>query len=278
MSTVRKLQAVPSLVVPRGPEPPAPRAQVMESGEYPATRQQPLRRRSIDNLAAVRVPASPKIEAPRETNDIYSLDDPENEVTAKLELDRQSPVSGPGGTGHRVATRLVDADDFDEVPESMLELQMGGMQIREEAWPKSKPGQAKPMPKVGPRAVSHDHLRAIPPPAFSQMPTSQSTAVVTQDTRTVFAAFAGFGDPPRSLFEAPGYAFRVLVRRRVLVRELEHARKHRRADVALYEQALKSADHSAIRRGYAVVVGLFVLVFAAAFAASSFLNDAPPLP
>lgn len=78
--------------------------------------------------------------------------------------------------------------------------------------------------------------------------------------RTGVFAFAGYGVVPERLVDTPTYALRVLSRKRVLRRELEIARTHRRAqDVELYMEALRTADEDAFNKGIAllgVILGL----------------------
>lgn len=242
----------------------------MESGEYPvpALERKPqapyVRRRSVDNLVAVRpVVSLPVVSSPREGGSVFD-DDPEDEVTAQIELDRQGPVSSPGSTGHRGGVRLVDAYDFNSMPPSgLLELQS-----------RRPPERAAlpPTPKLPRKLVEDDALRAIPPPPASTA-RGAAAAVATSDTRTVLAAFAGFGDPPQSVFSTPSYALRVFLRRRAMKRDLALALQHRKADVPLYEEALKSADAAAVRTGYAMMVVFVVAVFATTLGLVTFGGD-----
>jgi len=82
-------------------------------------------------------------------------------------------------------------------------------------------------------------------------------------------AFAGFGLPPSSWKDLPGYAIHVLARRRALRRDLETARRYRASDVDLYEAALHSADLDAFRRGLALIIAVVGFALAAAALAIS---------
>ncbi len=82
-------------------------------------------------------------------------------------------------------------------------------------------------------------------------------------------AFAGFGLPPSSWKDLPGYALHVLARRRALRRDLETARRYRASDVDLYEAALHSADIDAFRRGLALIIAVVGFALAAAAVAIS---------
>jgi hypothetical protein len=81
-------------------------------------------------------------------------------------------------------------------------------------------------------------------------------------------AFAGYGVAPERLFDTPTYAIRVLSRKRVLRRELEIARTHRRSqDVELYMEALRTADEDAFKKGIALLAMIFGLAAAGAITA-----------
>lgn len=154
----------------------------------------------------------------------------------------------------------VEEEDEHETPDSILELQMDGMTVKEEAWPKTR-AVPPPLPDLlPPPKISQTRNRAIRPPP---LPVTSKTAMPavrasTSNLRTVdpeaaIAAFAGFGEAPRSLLEMPSYALHVSARRRILRRELAVARAKGSADVTLYERAIQSANASAVRAGYAVL-------------------------
>jgi|GEM_PF-2579713 len=150
--------------------------------------------------------------------------------------------------------RLLD-DDGDEGPTRHLEL---------EAAPSSHGRKAPPSGRLSSTSLDVSGIRRVsgashdaPAPPASRC-SSASHAVV--DREAVVARFAGFGDAPHSLADAPAYALHVIGRRRALLRDLEHARKLRPHDVPLYEAALRSADASAVRRGIAVAASTAAVV------------------
>lgn len=196
---------------------------------------------------------------------------------------RPKPARRPGGPQETFvlerATRTcdfafegdVESIDDDTTSDSMLELQMQGMKVKEEAWPQPRL-VPPPLPQLGPPpTISKTTNRAIRPPpmplatpAPARAPSSSKLNAV--DPEIAIAAFAGFGDPPRRLLAMPGYALRVRSRRRVLSRELEGARGRGSADVVLYEQAIASADRGAQRAGYALLLIAPLLVAAVVLA------------
>ena len=78
-------------------------------------------------------------------------------------------------------------------------------------------------------------------------------------THAAYAAFAGFGDAPAGVFAQPGYALRVILRKRELRGDLARARVRRTQDIALYEGALRTADDSAVRNGFLMMVALLIV-------------------
>lgn len=93
-----------------------------------------------------------------------------------------------------------------------------------------------------------------------------STTTPAVDAHAALVAFAGFGDAPAGLFSYPGYALRVLRRRRVLKRDLEGARHRRSQDVGLYEASLRTADDRAVRKGLVLLATLIFMATGAALA------------
>jgi hypothetical protein len=80
------------------------------------------------------------------------------------------------------------------------------------------------------------------------------------DPHAALVAFSGFGDPPAGVSGMPGYAARVILRRRALRRDLELARLRNSHDVGLYEAALRTADDGAVRIGLIVTAALFTVM------------------
>lgn len=131
----------------------------------------------------------------------------------------------------------------------------------------------------GSRATPGEMLLPPAPPAAVAAPPPgrrSSGTLAAVDPHAAFVAFAGFGDPPSSLWGAPAYALRVIVRRRSLRGDLALARRRRSADVGLYEASLRSADDAAVRSGITLTVGLLViataLVAATVYLASGVLD------
>ena len=117
-----------------------------------------------------------------------------------------------------------------------------------------------PPPMLPPALASHEpsaiRLVAAPPPSGRSMSSSQSAI----DPHAVLVAFAGFGEPPASVWGTPAYAMRVFDRRRVLRAALLRARALRSQDVGLYEAALEAADHAAVRKGTIIGLGAVAIV------------------
>ncbi len=107
-------------------------------------------------------------------------------------------------------------------------------------------------------------LRGVEGPPSSRSLGSPQHAI---DPHAALVAFAGFGNPPDSLWGAPAYALRVLDRRRVLRVALARARSLRSHDVALYEAALEAADPAAVRKG--ILVGLTTVAIVVAICAQA---------
>jgi hypothetical protein len=109
------------------------------------------------------------------------------------------------------------------------------------------------------RRVSSKELPAQQGPASSSLRRVPSGSLEAVDPHDALVAFAGFGQPPSSLWSTPSYALRVFVRRGVLRRELAIAKRHCKHDVGHYEAALRAADAGAVRRGVLVIVAELVL-------------------
>ena len=78
-------------------------------------------------------------------------------------------------------------------------------------------------------------------------------------THAAFVAFAGFGDVPTSISRLPGYAVRVMLRKRELRGDLARAHIRRSQDIALYEGALRTANGCAVRNGLLMIVMALVV-------------------
>jgi hypothetical protein len=134
---------------------------------------------------------------------------------------------------------------------------------------------ATPPPMLPPALAQREQsaLRLVdarPPPGRSQ--SSSQHAI---DPHAAIVAFAGFGDPPATVWGTPAYAMRVIERRRVLRAALFRARSLRSQDVGLYEAALEAADGPAVRKGIFIVLLTVAIVFAIC---AQLITDAVPLP
>ena len=193
--------------------------------------------------------------------------------SATFELGREGPISetkhgAPPSSREMDGADFEDFDEFDNddnTPSSVLELQMDGLPIREEAWP--KPAPARLVGDIEERSVAP----AIPPPppAALRRPTTPAAHAATTtnflraaDTKAVIAAFAGYGAPPTSLWQTPGYALHVFRRRRELAQDLAYARRGRSPDVALFEAAIDAYDSSSASAGK-IILGALVFAFVA---------------
>lgn len=168
--------------------------------------------------------------------------------------------------------------DFDIDAEGALELDcvpsFGG---REEpssfALVNAPPARMTPSPM--PRMTPGPMLPPAPPwPMAAPGVRRSSSTQAAVDPHSALVAFAGFGDPPTSIFGAPSYALRVILRRRALRRDLERARRRKSADVGLYEASLRAADDGAIRSGLILITIIPILLMMLAFAATRVLNGA----
>jgi hypothetical protein len=177
-----------------------------------------------------------------------SFFDTEAQPGQVLELERKGPISGPKDSPS-ASSREMDKGDFDDEDSStsVFELQMD----------------------------ERSAVRAIPPPppASLRRPTLPSaiceatSALHATDTRAVIAAFAGFGAPPTTLFQTPGYALHVLRRRRELASDLAYAKRGRSPDVALFASAMNAYEASAARAGWTILGALAFAFVALSFAA-----------
>ena len=192
-----------------------------QSGEFLVV---PIRRRSADNIAAVRP----------------SIVDLEGSGT-KL----STPPNGPD----------LELDSTGPISSAQSPAMTGGVELEELHWLSSRP----------PAANSAETTPTIPkvqyaPPSRPRAP----VGVRVVDRRVALAQLAGFGAPPTSVFGTPAYALRVLVRRRVLAGNLERARRYHTHDATVFEEALSSANDSAVSTGLALLLTLAALLAGAA--------------
>ena len=123
-----------------------------------------------------------------------------------------------------------------------------------------------------PRRSSSTTMSAVEPPRRS------STTMAAVDTHDALVAFSGFGMPPVSVFGAPAYAARVILRRRTLRRELALARLRHSQDVGIYEASLRTADDVAVRNGILVTVVFFTMMTLLAWTALRLFSGSLAVP
>lgn len=173
----------------------------------------------------------------------------------------EPPVSSSG-------RMLDDSLEFDfDLDDDGLELDMSpsSQQPRAEA-SRTTRGDASPPSR---RATAN---AARPAGETTPKPRSPSSGEILQGTPTgrravmapgpidphaALVAFAGFGEPPATIWSTPFYAARVIMRRRSLRADLASARRRRSADVGLYEASLRAADDDAVRNGLTFTAALF---------------------
>jgi hypothetical protein len=169
--------------------------------------------------------------------------------------------------------------DFDIDAEGALELDcmpsMFGAREEASSFALMNAASARMTPSPVPRMTPGPMLPPAPPwPMASPAVRRSSATQAAVDPHSALVAFAGFGDPPASIFGAPSYAVRVILRRRALRRDLERARRRKSADVGLYEASLRAADDGAIRNGLVLMTVIPILVIMLAFAATRVLTGA----
>ena len=128
-----------------------------------------------------------------------------------------------------------------------------------------------PMARVTPAPTPSAALSSRPPLAEMMLPAPWPTApsparpisgtMAAVDPHAALVAFAGFGDPPRSVWTTPAYAVRVAMRKRSLRADLVSARSRRSHDVGIYEASLRSADDRAVRNGF-ILMATFAAIAA----------------
>jgi hypothetical protein len=97
-------------------------------------------------------------------------------------------------------------------------------------------------------------------PMASSTGRRSSSQIAAVDPHAALVAFAGFGDPPASVWRTPAYALRVILRRRDLGRDLALARRRNSPDVGLYEASLRTSDDAAVRNGIIVTAAFFIMM------------------
>ena len=236
---------------PQRPPTPAlgtPRATAV-SGEY--RRHQAWRLTSTTSLSAVR----PEEAAPSSGTRTFP-------TVQMMAVSRED--AAPLSSGHMLDDGL--GFDLDLDADGALELDCLPSSHRPRV---EQPRQSELEPPPVSRPGTNTRPRGVLPPApawpmasAGPQRISSSTHKAT-GTHAAYAAFAGFGDPPATVLAQPGYALRVVLRKRELRGDLARARISRTQDVALYEGALCTADDAAVRNGILMMVALLIVVAAA---------------
>ena len=169
----------------------------------------------------------------------------------------------PSGSGRMIDEELefdFDADgalELDCLPSSHGTRGEQPRQTSPEPPPASRPhGQARAPTQRGLLPPAPPWPTASAGPRRAPMPSGDQKI---SDTHAAFVAFAGFGDSPAGLLGTPGYAVRVLLRKRELRGDLARARLRHSHDVGLYEASLRTSDDVAVRNGLVLMAMLLVL-------------------
>ena len=128
--------------------------------------------------------------------------------------------------------------------------------------PPSRPNGAASNPNGPPsssRATNRGMAAVAAPPASTPRGAGAVQATERLDQHAAIVRFSGFGDPPARILAMPGYAMRVMRRKRILKEELARAKTRGSHDVGLYEAALRAADDGAVRSGVIVMIMALVL-------------------
>jgi hypothetical protein len=135
----------------------------------------------------------------------------------------------------------------------------------------------EPQPPPPPRRMTPSPLARVTPASIPRMAAppmdaapprrTSGTTMPAVDAHAALVAFAGFGEPPASLWKTPAYALRVARRKRSLRADLVNARARRSNDVGIYEASLRSADDSAVRNGVIMIATMASFVILLALAA-----------
>ena len=220
-----------------------------------------LRRTSSTSLPAVRAPAQ---NGPRRYNTV--------------QMEAIAPLSA-GRELHELDFDFdIDADgalELDSLPSTQsmrVETPRPSMHGAPPARPSGELARVTPQ-----RRASGQLARVTPPPMARMTPgpmlppapawpmasatgRRSSSQMAAVDPHAALVALAGFGDPPQSIWGAPAYALRVIMRRRTLRRDLALARLRHSPDVGLYEASLRTADDAAVRNGVIVAVVSFTMM------------------
>jgi hypothetical protein len=187
---------------------------------------------------------------------------------------RRTPVRGTGKVPRASGEYriIVPRSAGRELDELELDIIADGDGLELECMPSShRPRVAAPRPMLPP-ALAGGLPSAL---RLADAPPSRRSPHSAIDPLAALVAFAGYGDPPATLWGTPAYAMRVFERRRVLRAALFRARSLRSQDVGLYAAALEAADDAAVRKGVTIVL---VAVAIAIVICAQVITGAVPLP
>jgi len=165
-------------------------------------------------------------------------------INLELEVDPRQRASANGPAASEAAV-----DDDSLVEHAMVQNPDGTQPARASRAPSMR-GSARPEALPVSSVGTTRHSNPPPPPR----PRSEDP----------IHRLAAFGDPPTQVWQSPGYAVRVILRKRELQAERAALRAPTPGDLALYDAALKSEDARAVSAGLVIIgVGLAigVLVF-----------------
>jgi hypothetical protein len=122
------------------------------------------------------------------------------------------------------------------------------------AHPSSSPSGAIP-----PAPPSSDPNYGAPPSSVSSMH-GLAGSPIPQARPSAGSVIAKYPPPPAKIWEAPIYAFKVVMRQFELRSDLESLRRRRSPDVPLYESALGTYDKKTFRLGMAISCAIFAVL------------------
>jgi hypothetical protein len=227
----------------------------------------PIRRRSSATMQAVKAPAAasaeprpgapaPVAQAPAGPPPMgggdMSFDDDllsGDPINLELEVDPRQRTSAHGPA----ASQAADSPDA-AAPGSSAGPQPPGTEGAQATRPSRAPGSARgsARPEALPVSAVGTTRHSNPPPP----PKPRSEDPIHR--------LAAFGDPPTQIWQTPGYAIRVILRKRELQAEREERKTRAPAEVPLYDAALKSEDARGVSAGLVIIgvaVAIGVLVF-----------------